>query len=168
MVLRALPRIRARFPQAQYWIVGDSTGAPVSDAEDLRKLASELGLTEAVRFVGGAPFEDLPAYYSAADLFLTPNRQIGGDVEGFGITFLEAAACGKTSIAGRSGGAVDAVLHDETGWLVNGDDPDDVADGVLRVLSDDAMRSRLERGALQRAHSLTWDAAFANLQEALR
>jgi phosphatidylinositol alpha-1,6-mannosyltransferase len=166
-VLQALPQIRQRFPNVKYLVVGDSTGAPSSDADDLHRIVDSLALQDAVTFVGGVPFAELPAYYSAADLFVMPNRQIGGDVEGFGITFLEAAACGKTCIAGDSGGAVDAVLNEKTGLLVNGDDPGSVASGILNLLSDPAKRRRFEIAAEQRVAEFSWDRIHERFEAAL-
>ena len=166
-ILQSLPRIRREHPHLKYLVVGDSTGAPASDADDLRCLVDSLELQETVTFVGSAPFNELPAYYSAADLFVMPNRQIGGDVEGFGITFLEAAACGKTSVAGNSGGAVDAVLHDRTGLLVDGENVDSVADGILKLLADPQRRRRLEAGAAQRVAEFSWDRIYERFETAI-
>jgi phosphatidyl-myo-inositol dimannoside synthase len=166
-VLEALPHVRRLFPNVKYLVVGDSTGAPTSDADDLHRIVDSLALHDAVTFVGGVRFAELPAYYSAADLFVMPNRQIGGDVEGFGITFLEAAACGRTSIAGDSGGAVDAVLNEKTGLLVNGDDAGSVASGILSLLADPDRRTRLEIAAHKRVAEFSWDRVHERFEAAI-
>jgi phosphatidylinositol alpha-1,6-mannosyltransferase len=166
-VILAMPEILARHPTTKYLIVGDSTGAPASDADDLRKLVESLGLSGSVTFVGAVPASELAAYYSAGDLFVMPNRQIGGDVEGFGITFIEAAACGKACIAGDSGGAVDAVLHERTGLLVDGRDERAVAAAVLRLIDDRPLRSRLSQAALVRADEFAWHRIHERFEAAL-
>lgn len=166
-VILAMPAILERHPTTKYLIVGDSTGAPESDADDLRNLVGSLGLKGSVTFVGAVPASELAAYYSASDLFVMPNRQIGGDVEGFGITFLEAAACGKASIAGDSGGAVDAVLHERTGLLVDGRDEQAVAADVLRLIGDQSLRTRLSQAALVRADEFAWHRIHQRFEAAL-
>lgn len=88
-----------------------------------------------VSFLGRVADEDLPLLYGAGDLFamLCRNRWWGLEQEGFGIVFLEAAACGVAQVAGRSGGSHEAVLDGETGVVV--DDPEDVTD-VAMVIAD--------------------------------
>ena len=109
-VLRALPKVLKRIPHLAYLIV--SSG---EEEEFLKSLSKELGLEKVVRFVGEVPFESLSEYYNTADIFIMANRTLpNGDVEGFGIVFLEANACGKPVIAGDSGGTADPVLTDGT------------------------------------------------------
>jgi len=166
-VLEALPAVRDRFPGATYLIVGDSTGAPPGDAEELHRIVERLHLQDAVRFVGPAPFCELSAYYSAADLFVMPNRQVGEESEGFGICFLEAAACGKTCVAGNSGGTVDAVLHEKTGLVVDGADVNQVAGAIIRLLTNTEERKRFEQSALARAAEFSWDRVHERFEAAI-
>ena len=96
-----------------------------------------------VRLLGPVPDDDLPRLYGAADVFVMAcrDRWLGLEQEGFGIVFLEAAACGVAQVAGRSGGADEAVVHGETGLVV--DDPSDpgrVAAALRRLLTDDELR----------------------------
>jgi phosphatidylinositol alpha-1,6-mannosyltransferase len=103
MVIKALPLVREKFPTVKYLIVG--TG---EEFESLQQLARHYGVFESVVFVGAVADKEKAGYYAACDVFLMPNRQIGADVEGFGIVFLEAGAAGKPVIGGRSGGRGDS------------------------------------------------------------
>ena len=93
--------------------------------KELRRLAHETGVADSVRFTGAVPWSELPAHYGAGDVFAMPcrTRRGGLDVEGLGIVYLEASATGLPVVAGDSGGAPDAVLDGETGWVVRGGSP---------------------------------------------
>ncbi|MGB5151923.1 MAG: glycosyltransferase family 4 protein, partial [Mycobacterium sp.] len=106
MLIRAFGRIRARVPGAALVIVG---GGPYR--EDLQKLAQRSGVADDVLFTGGVPAQELPAHHAVADVFAMPCRTRGAglDVEGLGIVYLEASACGVPVVAGRSGGAPETV-----------------------------------------------------------
>jgi phosphatidylinositol alpha-1,6-mannosyltransferase len=112
-------------------------------------------LDNVVRFTGFVDDAELPAYYNACDLFLMPNfeEQASGDIEGFGMVFLEANACAKPVIAGRSGGTAEAVLHGQTGILVNPHDPAELAEAVTSMICSPQLRARLGQTGLKRAHS---------------
>jgi phosphatidylinositol alpha-1,6-mannosyltransferase len=110
--------------------------------------------------------EDLPALYGCADVFsmLCRDRWGGLEAEGFGIVFVEAAACGVPSVAGRSGGAPDAVLDGVTGAVVEPRDVVAVRDALDRLLRDGALRARLGVAARERAATeLSYDALAARL-----
>jgi phosphatidylinositol alpha-1,6-mannosyltransferase len=132
-LIRALPSIRQRVDGAALLIVG---GGP--HLETLRKLASECEVADHVTFTGGVPAAELPGHYALADVFAMPCRTRGAglDVEGLGIVYLEASATGVPVIAGRSGGAPEAVRHDETGLVVDGRSAHSVADAVTELLGD--------------------------------
>ena len=125
-----------------------------------------------VRLLGAVPDADLPALYGLADVFVMAcrDRWLGLEQEGFGIVFLEAAACGVAQVAGRSGGADEAVVHGETGLVV--DDPGDpgkVAAALRRLLGDDALRRRMGVAARSRAEkSFAWDLLARRLAAALQ
>jgi phosphatidylinositol alpha-1,6-mannosyltransferase len=145
MVIRALPAILDRAPDTVYLIVG--TG-PNADA--LRALAQRTGVAHRVRFAGGVPGTDLAAHYHLCDIFIMASREEGGDTEGFGIVFAEAAACGRPAIGGRTGGTVQAVLDGRTGLLVDPRSPDDIADAALRLLDDRDLAARLGEAGRRR------------------
>ncbi|HUH12415.1 MAG TPA: glycosyltransferase family 4 protein [Longimicrobiales bacterium] len=158
-VLRALPEVRRARPDLVYLVAGHGP-----DRARLEGLASERGLGDAVRFLGAVPEDQLPALYDAADLFVLPVRTEEGDdeVEGFGIVFAEAAAAGTPSVAGRAGGAPEAVRDGETGVLVAPDDPAALADALRRLLEDPAERRRLSEGGRRAAESYyTWERTAA-------
>ncbi|MCD9142106.1 glycosyltransferase family 4 protein [Streptomyces albireticuli] len=164
-LIRAMPRILAAVPDAVLLIVG---GGPYGD--DLRKLAEETGVADAVRFTGPVPWEELPAHYGAGDVFAMPcrTRRGGLDVEGLGIVYLEASATGLPVIAGDSGGAPDAVLDGETGYVVRGGSPADTADRVVTLLGDPELRRRMgERGRRWVEERWRWDLLAERLRELL-
>lgn len=120
-----------------------------------------------VRFLGSVPDADLPALYACADVFAAPNRTRWGGLEqeGFGIVFLEAAACGVPQVAGNSGGAPDAVAGGETGLVVDEpDDPRAVADAIGRLLGDPDLRARMGAEGRERAVAgFSYDVLAADL-----
>jgi phosphatidylinositol alpha-1,6-mannosyltransferase len=123
--------------------IGDATLLLVGDGpyrKDLERQAARLGVSKAVRFTGSVPQAELPAYFNAGDVFAMPcrTRHAGLDVEGLGIVYLEASATGLPVIVGDSGGAPDAVLDGETGYVVPGNDPAAVARRVTELLANPA------------------------------
>lgn len=138
-MLRALPLI------LQETAVTYQIGGSGPDRERLEKIVRQLGIEQAVRFLGPVPEEELPQTYANADLFVMPNREIQelGSLEGFGIVFLEANASGVPVIAGRSGGAVEAVQDGRTGLLIPPDSAEDLATAVLTLLSDEPKRQQM-------------------------
>lgn len=134
-LIEALPQIRRSVPGATLLIVGEG---PYEN--DLRQLAQERGVTDSVVFTGRVAWEELPLHLAAGDVFAMPcrTRNRGFDVEGLGIVFLEAAAVGLPVVAGDSGGAPDAVLDGETGFVVAGNDVAAIADRLVHLLSHPA------------------------------
>lgn len=124
-----------------------------------------------VRLLGRVDDERLPSLYASADAFamLCRNRWGGLEQEGFGIVFLEAAACGVPQVAGDSGGASEAVVDGETGFVVRRPhDAAEVASAVARLLDDPDLRSRQGRAARERAErEYAYDVLAARLGEAL-
>jgi phosphatidyl-myo-inositol dimannoside synthase len=146
MLIRALPEIRRRVPDAALLIVG---GGPYRAT--LEKLARQAGVERDVVFTGSVPSVELPAHYAAGDVYAMPcrTRNRGLDVEGLGIVYLEASATGLPVVAGDSGGAPDAVREGETGYVVRGRDVAQLADRVARLLADRDLARQL--GAAGRA-----------------
>ncbi len=128
------------------------------DRAYLEQIAAENGLTRRVNFLGHVPTSDLPRWYNLADVFAMPNREIDGDTEGFGIVFLEAAACGIPVIAGQAGGTGSAVVDGETGVRVDGNDPGAIEEGLARLLKDPALAQRLgEQAEVRVNREYAWD-----------
>ncbi|MGW7824011.1 glycosyltransferase family 4 protein [Streptomyces puniciscabiei] len=164
-LIRAMPRILAAEPDTVLLIVG---GGPYE--RDLRRLAAETGLSGSVRFTGSVPWSELPAHYGAGDVFAMPcrTRRGGLDVEGLGIVYLEASATGLPVVAGDSGGAPDAVLDGETGWVVKGGDPTAAADRIVALLADPELRRRMgERGRQWVEERWRWDLLAETLKTLL-
>jgi phosphatidylinositol alpha-1,6-mannosyltransferase len=143
MLIKALPAIRRRVPEAALLLVG---GGP--DRGRLERLA---GATPGVVITGSVPGEQLPAHYAAGDVYAMPcrTRRAGLDVEGLGIVYLEASATGLPVVAGDSGGAPDAVRDGETGFVVPGGDLGAIAERVATLLADPVLAKRM--GAAGRA-----------------
>ncbi|SCL70856.1 glycosyltransferase family 4 protein [Micromonospora chersina] len=133
MLIRAMPEIRRRVPDAALLVVG---GGPYRAT--LEKLARQTGVERDVVFTGSVPSAELPAHYAAGDVYAMPcrTRNRGLDVEGLGIVYLEASATGLPVVAGDSGGAPDAVREGETGYVVRGRDVAQLADRVATLLAD--------------------------------
>lgn len=119
--------------------------------KELESLAARLGVAGQVDFRGSVTEEELRRAYAGADIFAMVSRQTEGYVEGFGLTFLEAAATGLPAVAGRSGGIVDAVLDRETGILVDPNSPDEIARAVCELLARPDFRAEMGRRARSRA-----------------
>jgi phosphatidylinositol alpha-1,6-mannosyltransferase len=164
-LILAMPRILASQPEAVLLIVG---GGPYE--KDLRRLARETGVTDSVRFTGAVPWSELPAHYGAGDVFAMPcrTRRGGLDVEGLGIVYLEASATGLPVVAGDSGGAPDAVLDGETGWVVRGGSPEEAADRIVVLLGDPELRQNMgERGRQWVEERWRWDLLAEKLRALL-
>jgi phosphatidyl-myo-inositol dimannoside synthase len=164
-LILAMPRILREVPDAVLLVVG---GGPYR--ADLERLAARTGVAGSVRFTGAVPWEELPAHFGAGDVFAMPcrTRRGGLDVEGLGIVYLEASATGLPVVAGDSGGAPDAVLDGETGWVVRGGAPDEAADRIVILLKDPQLRRRMgERGRRWVEEAWRWDLLAARLRSLL-
>ncbi|AUY52102.1 glycosyltransferase family 4 protein [Streptomyces sp. CB01881] len=164
-LIEAMPQILADVPDAVLLIVG---GGPYR--ADLEKLADARGVRASVRFTGSVPWEELPAHYGAGDVFAMPcrTRRGGLDVEGLGIVYLEASATGLPVVAGDSGGAPDAVLEGETGYVVPGGSPAAAAERIVRLLNDEELRRRMgEAGRRWVDRSWRWDLLAGRLTSLL-
>jgi len=161
-VIAALPAILARAPDVRYAVAGAGP-----DRERLEKLTHKLGLADRVRFLGGVTDQDLPALYNLASVYVGASRRserLG--VEGFGISLVEASACGLPVVAGNSGGVPDAVQDGETGFLVPPEDPAALADAICRLLGDATLATRLgENGRRAVETHFNWDRVVRDLRE---
>ncbi len=162
--LRAFAEVAGRVDGARYVIVGDG---PMRD--ELEQMARRLGLVGKVVFVGEAGDEDVPAWFWACDVFaMTPRRVEGEPVEGFGLVYLEAAACRKPSIGSRSGGVPDAIVDGATGLLVPEGDVEATARAMERLLGDGELGRRMGEAARRRVEAeFTWQAVAKRFIEAL-
>jgi len=145
-VVRALPLLLQRGIDVHHAIVGIG-----EDRDYLQRLAAEQGVADRVHFAGEVGGAELPCWLNAADVFAMPNREIDGDNEGFGMVFLEAAACGVPVVAGRDGGTGSAVIDGETGLRVDGKSLEQVAGALQRLLVDRGFAQEMSRKARLRA-----------------
>ncbi len=165
VLIRALPRVRARVPEAALLIVGDGP-----DRRRLEGLAREAPPGSVV-FAGEVAEDELPRYYAAGDVFAMPCRTRAGglEVEGLGLVFLEASACGRPVVAGGSGGAPEAVVDGVTGLVVDGRDVEGVAAAVGDLLAEPERATamgRAGRGWVERGFG--WPRAAEVLAQWLR
>ena len=187
-LLRAWPAVIRKIPGAALLIVGSG-----SYAQTLHRLAADEGLAVSISsagrdpqavptgtptaaparptvyFTGPVPQDELPAHYAAGDVFAMPcrTRRGGLDVEGLGIVYLEASATGLPVVGGDSGGAPDAILQGETGYVVGGRDTEALADRLIALLQDPAgARAMGEKGRAWVERDWNWD-LIANRLRAL-
>ena len=153
VALAAMERLSPRVPGVRWIMVGDG---PLRAA--LREAAERKGLGDRVLFPGAVDDRALEEYFSAAHVFCMLSRAPRGQAagEGFGIAFLEAAAHGLPAVAGRAGGAVDAVRDGVTGLLVDPEDPAAAALALERLLTDVELAQSFAEAAVERARELTW------------
>ena len=153
MVIKSLPDLIGTGIDVRYALIGIG-----EDWDYLTNLAKELGVNDRVHLVGHVSPEELPRWYNACDVFAMPNREINGDNEGFGMVFIEAAACSRPSIAGCDGGTGAAVLDNETGLRVEGKSIDSVAQALANLLMDeDAAMAMGQRGWVRTQSDFAWE-----------
>lgn len=152
-MIRVVAQLRAEGIPVHYVIAGIG-----EDADYLDGLIAEHHLHGIAHRIGPVNEADLPRWLNACDVFAMPNREINGDNEGFGMVFIEAAACGKPSLAGKAGGTGSAVLHNQTGLRVDGMVVDAVADGLRSMLTQPGLTLEWGQSALQRVQrEFAWE-----------
>lgn len=160
-VICSLPALVHAGVDAHYAIIGIG-----EDEAYLRKQTENVGMTARVHQLGHVPMEDLPRWYNACDVFVLANREIAGDTEGFGIVFLEAAACGKPVVAGLAGGTGSAVLEGITGLRIDGESSPDLLQALSELLDDFGRSAEFGRAGLERVlTSMSWDAVAARTRQ---
>ena len=132
-LIQAMPAVLKKIPNAHLLLVGEGPYR-----KHLEKLVTKSSLEQNVTFAGRIMYDRLPSYLSAADLFAMPSRSrfFGLEVEGLGIVYLEASACGIPVVAGNSGGAPDAVLEGVTGLCVDGTNIEQITAAIVEICSD--------------------------------
>lgn len=144
-VVRSLPVLLEQGLDIEYALIGIG-----EDLDYLQELASKLGVTARVHFLGHVSYEALPCWYNTCGLFAMPNRDINGDTEGFGLVFLEAAASGKPAVAGKAGGTGSAVVENVTGLRVDGENIDEIAAALAYLLNNPEISARMGQAARER------------------
>lgn len=133
ILIQSMPEVLAKHPNAHILMVGEGPYR-----KELTKMVSELNLIDAVTFIGRIQYKELPRYICAGDIFVMPSRSrlAGLEVEGLGIVYLEASSCGLPVIAGRSGGAPDAVEEGVSGFSVDGTSAPEVSKAIIKMFDD--------------------------------
>ena len=149
ILVRGMKTVIKQFPSAVLVLAGDG-----EERDDIRRVTEELGLKNHVRFPGYVAGPEKWACFERADVYAMPSEG-----EGFGISFVEAAAKGTPCVATWGDGSEEAVLHEETGLLVPPNEPDALAEAIIRLLKDDDLRERLGRAGRRRVEEeLNWPA----------
>ncbi|HIE57955.1 MAG TPA: glycosyltransferase family 1 protein [Anaerolineales bacterium] len=153
-VIEALPEVLKAVPEAVYLIAGRG-----GYREKLEEIAEQCGVRDRVLLAGYVPDARRADFYNVSDVVAMPCRELAdrGDVEGFGIVFLEAGACGKPVVGGRSGGVEDAIVDGETGFLVDPLNVHQIAERLIRLLTDEPLASAMGKRGRLRAEERSWD-----------
>ena len=154
-LMRALAPLKADHPDLEAVIIGEGY-----ERSSLEALRAELGVADWIRLPGRVGDDELVDWYRRAWVVASSSQR-----EGWGMTLTEAAACGTPAVATNIAGHADAVVEGKSGLLV--DDVADFSAALRRVLGDEVLRSRLSKGALERARWFTWDATARRALEAL-
>jgi len=156
-IIRALAKLQVAGLDVHYAAIGIG-----EDKEYLDNLAAELGVSQRFHSLGHVPLDDLPRWYNACDVFAMPNREIDGDTEGFGMVFIEAAACAKPAIAGQAGGTGAAVVDGVTGYRVDGTSHEPLLQCLFDLLSSYEMADEIGRRGYERVQSeFSWEKVAA-------
>ncbi|KVW97031.1 glycosyltransferase family 4 protein [Thiobacillus denitrificans] len=162
-MIRAVAQLHAEGIPLRYVIAGIG-----EDTDYLDGLIAEHNVQGIVHRIGAVSEPDLPRWMNACDVFAMPNRDINGDNEGFGMVFIEAAACGKPSLAGEAGGTGSAVLHDETGLRVDGVDTMNVVNGLRQLLAKPEWMHALGQAGLSRVNAkFAWEQVAQATQQTI-
>ena len=160
-VIQTLPTLIHAGLDIQYVLIGIG-----EDYDYLSGLAHKHGVAKRVHLLGHVSADDLPRWYNACDVFIMPNREINGDTEGFGMVFIEAAACGKPSIAGQAGGTGAAVVDGVTGFRVDGTDTVAVTSALQRILENTKSAQQIGSHALARViEQFNWSIVAEKTQQ---
>lgn len=160
-VLKALARIRDQVPPFHYLIAGEGP-----ECTTITSGAREFGIAGNVTLLGKVPDHSLTDFYNLCDVFVLCNREVAGDIEGFGMVFLEASATGKPVLGCRSGGACEAVVDGTTGLLVDPQDEVGIAHALRELLTDAVLRQRLGHAGRNRAlRHFSWDSRAIQLRD---
>jgi len=152
-IIRAIAQLRREGIPVRYVLAGIG-----EDHDYLDGLIMEHNLRGVAHMLGAVAAEDLPRWMNACDVFAMPNREINGDNEGFGMVFIEAAACGKAVVAGTAGGTGAAVVDSVTGMRVDGNEVAAVTLALRRLLDDPLLARRMGEAGLARVHAeFAWE-----------
>lgn len=151
LVIKALPKLKDKFPNIKYLLVGDGDWKNY-----LEQLIAENNLSDFVEFIGSVKNDELVKYFKLCDIYIHTPRVVNYNFEGFGIVYLEASACKKPIIATDAGGIRDAVIENKTGLIVGDGDIQGIIDNTIKLLSDDELVSSLGQSGYEYAKEHNW------------
>lgn len=158
-LISLLPAILSRVPNAVLLIVGAGP-----KRENLISLTKKLGLQNAVRWLGEISYDNLPVYYQVSNLFVLLSHPDNSKEESWGTVFLEAAAAGLPTIAGRAGGVSETIEDNITGWLVDSSDKERTLAAIIKLLTDTELAQTMGAAGQERIkREFTWDGQVAKL-----
>lgn len=163
-VIKSLSIILAKIPNLKYIIIGSGAYKKI-----LLDLVTNLKLQDKIIFKEGLADEEVARYYQQCDAFIMPSRETKNkDVEGFGLVYLEANSFGKPVIAGKSGGVEDAVIDGQTGFLVEPEDTQMIAEAVIKILQDKNLADKLgQQGKSRVEEEFSWPHKAEQLEKIL-
>jgi len=162
--IEAVKILVSKYPKILYLIIGKG-----KYKNYLLNMIQMYGLSNNVRIIENITDHELPIYYELADIFVMPARRLdNGDVEGFGIVYLEANLFGLPAIAGRSGGAIEAVIHDYNGLVVNPLNPIEIAEAISQLIDNPEKSAILANQGISRINqTFQWSIQASKLQQFL-
>jgi len=166
VVIKAMPQVWQTIPDAVYLIVGEGT-----DRNRLNWILKENIKSkdrDKIIFCGLVPDEELAGYYQTAKIFVMPTREVKGDIEGFGMVYLEAGLFKLPVIASQVGGVKEAVKGGETGIFVDGLNSHEIASAIVKLLKDDEYRLKLSSNNYNWARSFDWSEEADKLKQELK
>ena len=155
-ILMSIKNILPKFPNLKYVSIGDG-----DERKNLEKLRKELGLEKNVELIFSSTEQEKVGLLEQSDVFVMPSVVYKKSVEGFGITYIEAASYGKPSIGGIYGGEGDAIKSGVTGYLCNGNDLNAIYDTLLKILSNEKYKE-LGANAFEFSKEFAWNKIIKN------
>jgi len=167
-LIMAMKEVIKEFPNAKLLIAGSGP-----EKENLEKISDSLNLKENVVFVGYIKNSDLPKYYASSDIFVLPSIETKeGDTEGLGVVLLEAMACRVPVIGSNVGGITDIIKNDQNGFLAKPKNPEDIADRIIKLLSNEGLRQKFSKEGIKIVQErFSWDVVagkFCDVYEGLK
>ena len=150
-ILMTIKNLLPKFPKLKYVSVGDG-----DEKTNLENLIKELELTKVVKLIYESTEQDKLGLLEKSDLFVMPSVVYKKSVEGFGITFIEAASYGKPSIGGVYGGEADAIIDGKTGYLCDGNDLNSIYETVIKTFNNNNYK-KLGSNALEFSNNFKWN-----------
>ena len=150
-ILMTIKNLLPKFPKLKYVSIGDG-----EEKNNLVKLKNELGLKDEVNFIFKSSEQEKVGLIEKSNIFVMPSVVYKKSIEGFGITYIEAASYGKASIGGVFGGEADAIIEGKTGYLCDGDDLNKLYETLLKMMNNDHYKE-LGNNALEFSKNFSWD-----------